>query len=138
VALRRLTIDVQVLTRKYFLLYFDQFISLHFIIVKFHHLFCITFIVASPSMPRLICDAIESIFLFYFQGTKPQNGFESGFLRGKGHHRNRVDTTTDVLNAAGLSDDHHHKSSPRPSTMEKGKRNDLGAKKWKGRRCDCS
>jgi hypothetical protein len=40
-------------------------------------------------------------------------------LRGKGHHRHRVDTTSDVLNAAGLSDDHHHKS--RPSTMEKGK-----------------
>ena len=68
VALRRLTIDDQVLTRKYFLFYFDQFISLHFIIVEFHHLFCITFIVASPSMPRLICDAIESIFFILFSG----------------------------------------------------------------------
>ena len=132
VALRRLTIDDQVLTRKYFLFYFDQFISLHFIIVEFHHLFCITFIVASPSMPRLICDAIESIFFILFSGYQTTEWIcRERLSAGKGHHRHRVDTTSDA-------DDHHHKSSLRPSTIEKGKRNDLGVKGWKGRRCDCS
>ena len=58
-----------------------------------------------------LCHYLKAKILYifiYFQGTELQNGFESGSLRGKGHHRHRVDTTLGRRGCTTNNTTNHH------------------------------